>query len=73
MSDFNIDYLIYGLLAAVLSLASLKIKQLRRQIERDMSSDPPPRCMNCEFYKAAKAEFKHERETTAKHTIKPLP
>lgn len=71
MNGFHIDYLVYALLAAVLSLASLKIKQLRRQIERDLNSDPPPRCLNCEFYQAAKAEFKHERESTAKHIIKP--
>lgn len=59
--NFDISTLGSALLAAVLWLALTKIKKLRKALEIPQS-DPPPRCLRCEFYRAVKAEFKHERD-----------
>ena len=71
--NFELSDLLSAFIAAVFWLALTKIKQLRRSLSdlQTNTSDPPPACLRCEFYKAAKEEFKHGRaEITGQIDIK---
>jgi hypothetical protein len=68
MEEFNISYILSAFFASVLWVALQKIKKLRRQIDTPQS-DPPPACLRCEFYRAVKSEFQHDRNEIQKTDI----
>ena len=72
--SFEPSDILSAFIAAIFWLALTKIKQLRRSLSdlQTVTSDPPPACLRCEFYRAVKEEFKHERsEITGQIDIKP--